>query len=91
MKVSWKDSRVTSKLTYSDLDVGDSFVIDTPSSKGAVYTKCVYRVHSFENLDGKNQYYQMEIATGKLFSPTNSAVKRVNVEVEIDVNKPSCY
>lgn len=91
MKVSWKDSRATSKLTYSDLDVGDSFVIDTPGSQGAVYTKCVHRVHSYGGVAGKDKYFQMEIATGKLFSPTNSAVKRVNVEVEIDVNKPSCY
>lgn len=87
MKISWKNTKVTTELTYSDLQVGESFYIN--SGKGAVYTKVVYRDRSYTSK--KDEYFQLEIATGKLFKPTNSGVRRVNVEVQIDVNKPSIY
>lgn len=81
-QVNFRGSSV-GKLLFEDLDLNDSFVIDSPASHGAVYRK----VRKSRTSD----YYMMEEATGKLFDPTVSNVKKVNVAVQIDTNKPSIY
>jgi hypothetical protein len=97
MKVSWKDEGVTKvrALTFEDLNVGESFKIDTPASRGAVYVKVDLGAR-LDDLDGyydcdKDKYGQLEVATGKVFTPTKSPVKRVDVSVTINEVKPALY
>lgn len=73
-------------LYFHDLAVNDNFVVDSLRAQGAVYRKV-----SLKNNYGGNKTYQMEEATGKLFEPTTSQVKKVNVKVSIEANDPGIY
>ena len=78
--VNWKGS------LFEDLDPNDSFVIHNSSAYGAVYRKVV--IHHVHRPD---EHYMMEEATGKLFGSTKSQVKKVDVLVDINREKPSIY
>lgn len=79
VKVTFKNSPPVypSRLYFEDLARNESFMIDTIGSKGAVYIKV-------EKARGDREFYMQEIATGYLFKPTSSPVKRVNVETKVD-------
>lgn len=80
--VFFRNQKPTRDLHFADLEVGDGYVIDSPSSKGAVYQKV---------LDYHGVYWALELATAKLYSPTMSPVKRVNFKIEVDTELPGVY
>lgn len=83
MKVTWTNQTNTKKSFFTDLKVNDTFKIKSSKSKGAVYVKC-----EFQN---RNDFWMMELGTGKIFSPTPSEVQLVDVEVVISDVKPQLY
>jgi len=83
--VFWKNQKPATVVYFNQLETGECFKIDTPSSLGAVYRKVV------RDKDCTPTYYQEEIATARLFLPTPSPVKRVTVEIHVDESKPSIY
>ena len=86
-KVHWKKSPPQS-LYFEYIEVGETFKIDSFRSKGAVYMK----VHTSHRVSGyPDQYLMLELATGKLFSPTTSRITRVNVDIHVDAEKPEIY
>jgi RecJ-like exonuclease len=98
MKVSWQDEGVipVKPLYFDDLSVGESFRIDTVNSKGAVYRKVDLTAYlKDEDIDEvygvDNTCAMEEIATGKVFTPTKSPIKRVDVDVTIRQAKPDLY
>lgn len=86
MKVTWKDADVNTKLFFGDLPLNATFRIK--GAKGAVYVKTIIRNL---NITTRNQYMMYEIASGALFDPTKSEVELVDVEVKVNVPKPSVY
>lgn len=99
-KINWKDSKPAPR-TFASIEVGDAFTIDTVHSKGAVYIKVdlievltsirnnTYGAANF-NVAG-NRYAMQEVATGKVFAPTPSPIKPVEVEISVNQAKPSIY
>lgn len=73
------------KIYFHDLAVMECFVVDSPSSKGAVYMKVEDRSRT------PWLYRQLELATGLVFQPTGSPIHRVDVKVEIDCKRPEIY
>lgn len=101
-KIVWENSVQETPLTFDSLKVGESFVIDSVSSKGAVYRKVdlteflhalpIERVHSayvFKPSTVQENHAMEEVATGKVFKPTTSRVKRVQTEIRISAKKPN--
>lgn len=85
MKVVWAQGFTETPLTFSKLGVGETFKIDSHLSQGAVYRK----VKVDEQSVTANRYFMEELATGHLFKPTNSFVKRVDASLTIDAKKPN--
>jgi hypothetical protein len=83
MNINWK-GQVTQKknLYFEDLKLNESFKNAGYSSRGAVYIKVATN-------DGIDWMY--EVATGLLFKPTKAPVQRVEVELNISVEKPDLY
>ena len=78
MKLNWTGQNVVNELTFSQLQVNETFRI-TPNGE-AVYVKVV------DHYSGR--YFQQELATGKLFKPTSSRVVPVSVEVSVHSRRP---
>lgn len=70
-------------LYFDDLDLNDSFRVNSKRSRGAVYRKVLVK--------DAHDYMMLEEATGKIFDPTSSPVEPVKVTVTIDAVKPSIY
>lgn len=83
--VFWKNQKSVATVYFNQLEVGECFKIDTPTSLGAVYRKVV------RDKDCPATYFQEEVATARLFLPTPSPVKRVTVEIHVDESKPNIY
>lgn len=71
------------KIYFDDLDLNDSFRVDSRRSRGAVYRKVL--------LNESDEFQMLEEATGKVFLPTQSPVSKVKVTVTIDAVKPNIY
>lgn len=71
------------QLFFDDLDLNDSFRVNSKRSRGAVYRKVLVK--------DDHDYMMLEEATGKIFDPTSSPVELVKVTVTIDAVKPSIY
>lgn len=93
-KITFHDQKVKQGITFSDLQLNDTFSIRSRRSKGAVYRKVRFKQHN-TSPSSINQYtetfYMLEEATGKLFDPTTSEVQKVNVDIVIHAPKPSIY
>lgn len=93
--INWLKSQKPKTLYFKDIQVNEKFVIDTGGSKGAVYTKVEnvngYNVDDSDWENEESDHAMMEIATGKLWASTKSPVKLVDVEINIDAEKPSIY
>lgn len=99
-KIKWNDSKPVARK-FNDIEVGDSFTIDTVNSKGAVYIKVdlLEVLTSIRNTSyglsnftpSTSRYAMQEVATGKVFSPTSSPIKPVEVEISVNQVKPSIY
>lgn len=85
MEINWKDTvhPLNSDLYFKHLKLNENFKIVVGD---AVYTK-VAVVHKYD----ENQEFMCELATGKLFPPTKSAVKLVDVEVNVNIPRPVIY
>ena len=70
-------------LYFTDLDTNESF--RNTSGRGAIYRKV------FAGRTADPTWYMLEEATGRLWTPTESPVERVSVEVNIAVPKPGIY
>lgn len=92
MQINWKDER-RANLSFGMLNEGDTFVIDTHSSRGAVYSKVVLTKQVLNDIPEVHVYgdyfAMLELATGKVFPATHSRVRKVKVSVSIDANKPN--
>ncbi len=101
-KIVWESEPASlAKPTFDSLKVGESFVIDSLSSRGAVYRKVdltefihalplsKVTVRSFTPSTVQENHAMEEIATGKVFKGTTSPVKRVTVEIKVSAKKPS--
>jgi len=91
VKINWDKTPAVRDLYYSDIPYNSSFMVNTDASKGAVYRKVrikrdVFGYNTVGDIDA-----QMEEATGSLFKPTTSPIKRVDVTVNIAATKPSIY
>lgn len=87
VKINWGKKVVAEKdLFFSHLAVGETFRIATPQSRGAVYMKIEDHGEC-----ATFQTFMLELATGKVFDATDSRIERVNVEINVDAAKPSCY
>lgn len=81
--VNFQNGVRVGQVYFNDLDLNDSFRVDSKRSRGAIYRKV---------LDNETRDYKMlEEATGKVFDPTSSPVELVKVTVTIDAIKPSIY
>jgi hypothetical protein len=88
LKINWKASTPKNKdLYFNDLKVGESFINVSGYGQGAVYRKVVRE----PTCPGVNEYFMLEIETSKLWNPTKSAVRVVDVEVNIPLERPSIY
>ncbi len=56
-----------------------------------LYIKVALRHREKHDLKVVSERYMLEIATGKLFPPTKSPVKQVDIEINVDVVKPTIY
>lgn len=89
MKVNWKNQESTPTVLYFEhLSINETFKIQ---GHEAVYTKVKVKTKSVYDISDKYKYYMYEIMTGNLYPPTNSPVELVNVEVNIDLEKPQLY
>ena len=70
---------VVKTLYFNDLVMNDGFKIRNGE---AVYVKTV-------SPSGKD--YMLEIATGRLWHPTRSEVVKVDIEINVNVPRPSIY
>jgi len=91
--INWLKSKKPTTLYFKDIKVNEKFCIDTGNSRGAVYIKVenvnAYNVEDWTSDD--EDCGMMEIVTGKLWAATKSPVKLVNVEINIDAEKPDIY
>lgn len=78
--INW--GKTIQNIYFDNLAVGKCFQIDSDAFSGAVYMKVEF---------GKGVFYQLELATAKLYDPTISPVKEVNVSINIDCVKPELY
>lgn len=88
--VSWRKPKAKT-LTFNDLVAGDCFRLVTGE---AVYMKVVSGrtgriVPSGYTTD--NGGFMLELATGKLWEKSHTAVEQVEVDIAIGVPKPSIY
>ena len=100
-KIIWENSVQEKSLTFGDLKVGESFSIDSIASKGAVYRKVDLTDFLHVWNAGTPSYKRIvpstvqenhameEVATGKVFHPTTSKVRRVEIEIKISARKPN--
>lgn len=100
-KIIWENSVQEKSLTFGDLKVGESFSIDSIASKGAVYRKVDLTeflhalplgrgtVRAYTPSTVQENHAMEEVATGKVFHPTTSKVKRVEIEIKISARKPN--
>lgn len=99
-KIKWNDSKPVARK-FADIEVGDAFTIDTVNSKGAVYIKVdlIEALTSIRNTSyglsnftpSTARYAMQEVATGKVFAPTPSPIKAVDVEIAVNQTKPAIY
>lgn len=80
-KIVWNNSSTPQPLTFDQLAYGDCYKVDTFRSKGAIYMKT----------EGRHEDYALELATGKLFPPQSSPLALVEVEINIQADKPTIY
>jgi hypothetical protein len=86
MKINWNKTKPqTHPLYFNNLGIKDTFVIDSPTSQGAVYMKV-----EDMTVDNGNEF-MLELETGHIFRPTGSRVKHVDVEINVASQKPSIY
>lgn len=100
-KIIWENSVQETSPTFDSLKVGESFMIDSLASKGAVYRKVDLTevIHMWTSSVPKysrivpstvqENHAMEEIATGKVFKATTSRVKRVETEIKISAKKPN--
>lgn len=84
-KINFVPRRVATPkgLHFEDLDLNESF--RNKYGRGAIYRKVMAGSSNNQN------WYMLEEATGRLWTPTQNEVERVNVEVNIDVSRPKLY
>lgn len=99
-KINWKAGKPAARY-FADIAVNDAFTIDTVNSKGAVYIKVdlievlqhirnnSYGASNFT--PGNSRYAMQEVETGKVFAPTASPIKAVEVEINVGQAKPVIY
>ncbi len=99
-KINWKPGKPVARY-FTDIAVGDAFTIDTSNSKGAVYIKVdilevlqfirnnTYGASNF--VAGNSRYAMQEVETSKVFAPTVSPIKAVEVEINVGQAKPAIY
>jgi hypothetical protein len=80
-KINWNNQNTPQTLNFDQLSYGDCYKVATSRSKGAVYMKT----------EGGHQDYALELATGKLFPPQLSPLSLVEVEINIQADKPTIY
>lgn len=85
-KINWVGGQ---GLRFGDLTVGEHFVVDTDQSKGAVYRKVIVEHTVMNKVYQGTSFGQMEVATAKVFPPTQSQVKVVEVEISVKACKPN--
>lgn len=87
MKINWKN-KPAKTVIFSSLDVGETF--KNTQGHGAVYMKV--KVNSDVVRGGYvDSFGMLELATGKVFKPTSSPLELVDVEMTVDVPKPTIY
>lgn len=83
LNINWKSNNHSKNCLYfSDLELNQPFRNAGPLSQGVVYIKV-------ENKSGEQFMY--EVYTGRLWPPTAAEVEKINVEVNIPVEKPRNY
>lgn len=88
-KINWTGGKDKYRLYFDDLALGEHFVVDTDLSKGAIYRKVIVEHTVVNNVYQGTSYGQMEVATAKVFRPTSSMVKAVEVEITVRAVKPN--
>lgn len=86
VKINWKHKLLPQVQYYSDLSLNEAFRLTTGQ---AIYIKVLVSPKVAGNRN--EEYGMLEIATGKVFPPSNSPVELVNVEVNVDSVKPPLY
>lgn len=86
MNIIWDAPRAVPTLYFRDLQLNEAFKLTTGN---VVYVKVSKRAGSHGNR--YEDYHMLELATGKLFDPSNSPVERVDVTVSVGLKKPAIY
>ena len=86
MQIKWADSRPQQGLHVADLQVNEAFRLVTGE---AVYIKV--DLSHLRNGDYGLDYCMLEVASGKVFKPSQSGVERIKVEMTVGVPKPKIY
>lgn len=82
LQINWKGQPRTNRpLYFRDLGLNQPFRNAGNLSQGAVYIKVAH---------GDDQY-MYEVNSGALWRPTSSPVEKVNLELNVPVEKPSIY
>lgn len=82
-----KHMLVSKAVYFEDLQKNENFRLVSPAAKGAVYRKILLT----KACGGKQEWMMMEEVTGDTFPPSQSPVERVEVEVTVKADQPSCY
>jgi hypothetical protein len=90
INIQWQNKKIQDfPLYFDDLELNEAFKINTGK---AVYIKVGLNkklyIKSSSKIDTECMY---EIATGKLYPPTNSPVVQIGLEMIVNIPKPSIY